>query len=61
MTELSDRTYPPMRSAGNPASDWKAFFRECGRRGGKVKSPRKAAAARRNGRRAKTRRHKNGK
>jgi hypothetical protein len=51
-------SYYKLKHASN---DWKEFFRECGRKGGKVKSARKTRSCRRNGLIAKQRKHKNGK
>ena len=50
-----------LKEANTSNFDWKKFFRECGRKGGKAKSARKTRACRRNGLIAKQRTHKNGK
>jgi general stress protein YciG len=48
-------SYYKLKHASN---DWKEFFRECGRKGGKAKSARKTRACRRNGLIAKEKKHK---
>lgn len=50
--------YYKLKHASN---DWKEFFRECGRKGGKAKSVKKTRACRKNGLIAKIRRLKSGK